>query len=330
MNIHQLRAICEVVKQGLRMSTAAEALFRSQPGISRQIREIEEEIGVQVFKRNKNKIQALTPAGREVVNVAERILRDIESLRLIGKEYSSNDVGELTIATTHTQARYSLPSAVDAFTRDFPKVRVTLRQGDPVQCCDLLAAGAVDMAIATETSRSYDELLSLPAYRVTRCIVARREHPLLKEKRITLEKLCEYPIIAFDAAFSGRWVVAAAFAAAGLTPNVILSAVDADVTKAYVERGMGIAVLPKIAFDPKLDRSLGIRDADHLFKSSTLNVSVRKQTYMRSYVLTFISLYAPQFPRALLQDALDGKPLDVKAMRAELPEIGRSRGGSLS
>src|SRR4051812_882396 len=219
MNIHQLRAICEVVKQGLRMSTAAEALFRSQPGISRQIREIEEEIGVQVFQRNKNKIQALTPAGREVVVVAERILRDIETLRLIGKEYSSNDIGELTIATTHTQARYSLPAAVETFTREFPKVRVTLRQGDPVQCCDLLAAGEVDVAVATETSRSYADLLAVPAYRVTRCIVAQRKHPVLREKNLTLEKLSEYPIVAFDTAFSGRRLVAEAFSGAGLTPN---------------------------------------------------------------------------------------------------------------
>lgn len=324
MNIHQLRAICEVVKQGLRMSTAAEALFRSQPGISRQIREIEEEIGVQVFQRNRNKIQALTPAGREVVAVAERILRDIESLRLIGKEYSSNDVGELTIATTHTQARYSLPGAIEAFTREFPRVGVTLRQGNPVQCCDLLAAGEVDVAIATETSRSYGELVSFPAYRVTRCIVARRDHPVLKEKRLTLEKLAEYPIIAFDAAFSGRRLVVEAFSQAGLTPNVVLSAVDADVTKAYVERGMGIAVLAKVAVDPARDVKLGVRDADHLFKASILTVALRKHAYLRSYVFALISTYAPHLSRTLVQDALDGKPVDVERLKSQLPELRRA------
>ena len=322
MNIHQLRAICEVVKQGLRMSTAAEALFRSQPGISRQIREIEEEIGVQVFQRNKNKIQALTPAGREVVAVAERILRDIERLRLIGKEYSSNDVGELTIATTHTQARYSLPAPIETFTREFPKVRVTLRQGDPVQCCDLLAAGEVDIAIATATSRSYSDLLSWPAYKVTRCIVARRGHPVLKAKRLTLEKISEYPIVAFDAAFSGRRLVAEAFSDAGLTPHVVLSAVDADVTKAYVERGMGIAVLAKVAVDPARDKDLGVRDADHLFKPSILNVSLRKHAYLRSYIFAFISGYAPHLTRKMLQDGIDGKPIDVERMQATLPALG--------
>jgi LysR family cys regulon transcriptional activator len=323
MNIHQLRAICEVVKQGLRMSTAAEALFRSQPGISRQIREIEEEIGVQVFQRNKNKIQALTPAGREVVAVAERILRDVESLRLIGKEYSSNDVGELTIATTHTQARYSLPAAIEAFAREFPKVRVTLRQGDPAQCCDLLAGGEVDVAVATETSRSYAELLSFPIYRVTRCIVARRNHPVLKEKRLTLEKLTQYPIIAFDTAFSGRRLVAEAFSDAGLTPNVVLSAVDADVTKAYVERGMGIAVLAKIAVDPKRDTELGVRDADDLFRASVLNVAIRRQAYLRSYVYAFLSAYAPHLSRSLIQDALAGGTFDNQRMKAALPELAR-------
>ncbi|MBI3043549.1 MAG: CysB family HTH-type transcriptional regulator [Betaproteobacteria bacterium] len=305
MNIHQLRAICEVVKQGLRMSNAAEALFRSQPGVSRQVRDIEDEIGIRIFRRKKNKIEALTPAGREVVRVAERVLRDIDSLRLIGKEYSSNDMGELTVATTHTHARYSLPRAIEAFTVRFPKVKVTLRQGNPVQCCELAALGEVDLAIATETSRSYEDLLSLPVYRVTRCIVAPRNHPVLKEKRLTLETLAQYPIIAFDTAFSGRRVVSEAFSQAGLAHNVVLSAVDPDVTKAYVERGMGIAILSRLAYDPVKDRSLGIVDASHLFKSSLLNVSMRRHTYLRSYVLSFIELYAPHLSREAVRKALE-------------------------
>jgi LysR family transcriptional regulator, cys regulon transcriptional activator len=305
MNIHQLRAICEVVKQGLRMSNAAEALFRSQPGVSRQIRDIEDEIGIRIFRRKKNKIEALTPAGREVVRVAERILRDIDSLRLIGKEYSSNDMGELNVATTHTHARYSLPRAIEAFARRFPKVRVTLRQGNPAQCCELAAAGEVDLAIATETSRIFEDLLSVPVYKVTRCILAPRSHPILKKKRLTLETLAQYPIIAFDTAFSGRRVVSEAFSDAGLTPNFVLSAVDPDVTKAYVERGMGIAILSSLAYDPVKDAGLGIVDASHLFKSSLLNVSMRRQAYLRSYVLSFIELYAPHLSREALQKALE-------------------------
>lgn len=321
MNIHQLKAICEVVKQGLRMSTAAETLFRSQPGISRQIREIEDEIGVQIFRRKKNKIEALTPAGREVVRVAERILQDIESLRLIGKEYSANDVGDLTVATTHAHARYSMPKVIEAFTVRFPSVRVTLRQGDPMQCCELVVAGKADLAVATETSRSYDDLVSVPVYRITRCIVAPRKHPILKEKRLTLEKLSQYPIITFGAEFSGGWVVDEAFTQAGIKPNVVLSAVDADVTKAYVERGMGIAVLASVAFDPVRDKNLRIMDAGHLFKSSLLNVSIRKHTYLRSYLLSFISLYAPHLPRSVVQQAMEGVDIDIAQMKVKAPVL---------
>lgn len=321
MNIHQLRAICEVVKQGLRMSNAAEALFRSQPGVSRQIRDIEDEIGVRIFRRKKNRIEALTPAGREVVRVAERILRDVDSLRLIGKEYSSDDVGELTVATTHTHARYSLPRVIEAFARRYPKVKVTLRQGNPVQCCELAVAGEVDLAIATETAAFYEGLLSLPAYRVTRCVVAPRHHPVLREKRLTLEKLARYPIIMFDSAFSGRRVVSEAFAEAGLTPNVVLTAVDPDVTKAYVERGMGIAVLSGLAYDPVKDGKLGIAEASHLFQSSLLNISVRRHTYLRSFVLSFIELYAPHLSRSLVQKALDGAEPDLSLLRQKAPVV---------
>ena len=321
MNIHQLRAICEVVKQGLRMSTAAETLFRSQPGISRQIREIEDEIGVQIFRRRTNKIEALTPAGHEVVRVAERILQDIESLRLIGKEYSANDVGDLTVATTHTQARYSLPKVIEDFAGRFPGVRLTLRQGDPIQCCEMVVAGKADMAITTETSRTYDELISVPAYQLTRCIVAPRKHPILKEKRLTLEKLSQYPIITFGAEFSGGWAIEEAFARAGLKPNVVLSAVDADVTKAYVERGLGIAVLATIAFDPVKDKNLRIIGARQLFKSSVLNVSIRKHTYLRSFLLSFISLYAPHLPRDIFQKAADGIEADIVQIKLNAPVL---------
>ncbi len=306
MNLHQLRAICEVVKQGLRMSNAAEALSRSQPGISRQIKEIEDEIGVQIFRRKRNKIEALTPAGREVVTMARRILRDIDSLRLIGREYSSNDVGELSVATTHTHARYSLPRAVEAFSGRFPKVRVALRQGNPVQCCELAAAGEVDIAIATETARSYDDLLTLPAYRVPRCIVTPKNHPLLREKRLTLETLSRHPLITIDAAFSGRGVVDDAFTEAGLSPKVVLSAIDPDVTKAYVERGMGIAILSRLAYDPARDPRLGVIECDGLFKPSLLNVSLRRDRYMRSYVLSFIELYAPHLTRQVVHKATEG------------------------
>ena len=319
MNLHQLRAVCEVVKRGLRMSTAATALYKSQPRISSQIKEIEDELGVRVFRRKKNKIEALTPAGREVIRVAERILRDFESLRLIGKEYSKTDVGELTIATTHTHARHSLPKVIESFVRQFPNVGVTIRQGNPMQCGELVAAGEADLAISTGTLQSVCDVVSLPVYRVARCIVARRDDPILKEKKLTLEKLANYPIIAFEAAFGGRQVVNEAFSDAGLKPRVVLTAVDADVSKAYVERGMGIAILAKVAFNPVKDKDLRTIDADHLFKSSVLNVSLRKQAYLRSYVLSFISLYAPHLPRNVVMDAVESADIDITRLNLPLP-----------
>ena len=319
MNIHQLKAICEIVKQGLRMSTAAEALFTSKPGISRQVKEIEDEIGVRLFERRKNKIEALTPAGREIVAIAERILRDIETVRQIGKEHSRNDAGELVVATTHTHARYCLPKVIDSFTREFPKVKVILQQGKPGQCCELVATGGADIAICTETSPSCCNVISLPVYRVERCIVARRNHPILKLKRLTLEKLAQYPIITFDAAFGGQKIVTDAFSRAGIQPHVILSVADPEVAKAYVERGMGVTIVAKVAFNARIDRSLQVIDAEHLFKSSMLHVTLRKQPYLRGYVYSFISLYAPHLSKELVLQAIQGSKVDIPRLEQEMP-----------
>ena len=315
MNIHHLRAICEVVNQGLKISTAATSLHKSQPGISRQVREIEEELGIKIFQRKRNKIEVLTPPGREILRVAERVLRDIDSLRLIGKEYSKQDTGDLTIATTHTQARYSLPDVVQKFMARFPNVRLTLRQGNPVQCCELVAAGAADIAISTEIPAVPEELVCLPAYRLTRCILARRGHPILRTRKLTLQALAKYPVITFDTAFSGRLVVNEAFASADIVPRVLLSAVDADVSKAYVERGMGIAILASVAFDPAKDTQLALRDASHLFKSSFLNVSIRRNAYLRGYMTAFVSAFAPHFTPAFLEKAAEGGDIDMAQLR---------------
>jgi len=315
MNIHHLRAICEVVNQGMKISTAAVSLHKSQPGISRQVREIEEELGVKIFQRKRNKIEVLTPPGREILRVAERVLRDIDSLRLIGQEYSKQDAGDLTIATTHTQARYSLPGVVQKFMARFPNVRLTLRQGDPVQCCELVASGAADIAISTEIPAIPRELVCLPAYRLTRCIVARRGHRILRTRKLTLEALAKYPVITFNTAFSGRLVVNEAFASADIVPRVLLSAVDADVSKVYVERGMGIAILASVAFDPVKDTQLALRDASHLFKSSFLNVSIRRNAYLRGYMTAFVSAFAPHFTPAFLEKAVAGGDVDIAHLR---------------
>lgn len=321
MNIHHLRAICEVVHQGMKISTAAARLHKSQPGISRQVRELEEELGVKIFQRKRNKIELLTPPGRQILRVAERVLRDIDNLRLIGNEYSKQDAGDLTVATTHTQARYSLPDVVQGFMTRFPKVRLTLRQGNPVQCCELVAAGGADIAISTEIPAVPDELVCLPAYRLTRCIVARCGHPVLRTRKLTLEALAKYPVITFDTAFSGRLVVNEAFSRANIVPRVLLSAVDADVSKAYVERGMGVAILASVAFDPAKDTGLALRDASHLFKSSFLNVSIRRNAYLRGYMTAFVCAFAPHFTPEFLERAVAGEDIDMTHLRRSAPPL---------
>jgi LysR family cys regulon transcriptional activator len=251
--------------------------------------------------------------------MAERILRDIESVRLIGKEYSKNDVGELAVATTHTHARYCLPKVIDSFTHKFPNVKVTLQQGKPGHCCEFVATGDADVAISTETLQPCADVISLPAYRIRRCIVARRDHPILKVKRLTLEKISQYPIITFDAAFDGQRIVNDVFSRAGLKPHVVLSAADPEVTKAYVERGMGIAIFAQVAFNPVKDTDLRSINAEHLFKSSMIHVSLRKQAYLRSYIFSFISLYAPHLSRDLVLQAIQGADIDIARLKQDVP-----------
>jgi LysR family cys regulon transcriptional activator len=315
MNLLQLRVICEIANHGLKITTAAETLHKSQPGISRLVREIEEELGVQIFRRRKNKIEVITEPGREIVRIAERVLRDIADLKRVGQEYSMRDAGELTVATTHTQARYSLPGVIEDFTRRFPNVHVTLRQGNPIECCKLAESGKADIAISTETREQFAQLVCLPAYLITRCVVARRGHPILKKGRLTLRKLSQYPIITFDSTFSSGSVLSEAFAGAGIRPRIVLSAVDADVSKAYVERGLGIAILAHNAIDRTKDLKLGTVDAQHLFPSSFLNVSIRKYAYLRGYMTSFVSAFAPHLSASLVRKAVDGADVDLPLLR---------------
>ena len=315
MNLLQLRAICEVVRQGLKISSAAEALHKSQPAVSRLVREIEEELGIKIFQRGKNKIEQLTVPGREIVRIAERVFSELRDLEHVGQEYFAQEVGEFTVATTHTHARYSLPRVVEEFTRRYPQVRLTLRQGNPIQCCELVQSGEADIAISTETREPFPQLVCLPAYRVTRCVVARRGHPVLKVRRLTLQALARFPIISFDSAFISRSVLNDAFASAGIRPQVVLSAVDADVSKTYVERGLGIAILARNAIDPAKDRKLGTVDASHLFASSLLNVSIRKFSYLRGYMTFLIAAFAPHLPAALVRKAVEDGDVDLAQLK---------------
>lgn len=319
MNIRQLKAICEVVKQGMKISTAAEALCKAQPGISRQIREIEGELGVQIFHRLRNRICGLTPAGEEVLQVAERMLLDVENLRAIGREHSSHDTGELIIATTHTHARYSLPPVIEQFAGDFPGVKLTLRQVSPIQACELVAGGSADIAICTETSRQLDGLVSLPVYRMAWDVVAAADHPILRERPITLAKIARWPII--TQTFSGKRVITEALARAGRAPQVLLNGADADVSKAYVARGLGLAVLAKVAYEASRDRKLRLLNVQHLFEPSVLNMSIRRHHYLRAYAMSFISRYAPHLSLEVVRKAVAGDKVDLGRLREKLPVL---------
>jgi LysR family cys regulon transcriptional activator len=307
MKLQQLRCLIEVARRNLNVSEAAEALHTSQPGVSKQIRALEDELGVQVFVRHGKRLVSVTEPGKAVVAIAERILAEAQNLRRAGEEYANDKLGTLKIAATHTQARYALPKAVAAFKSRYPKVELVIQQGNPTQICEQVVSGDVDMGVATEMISLYPELVSLPVYQWNRCVVVPLNHPLLKAGPLTLEKLAEYPIVTYDFAFANRSLVQKAFESRGLNPHVVLSAQDSDVIKTYVELGLGVGILAKMAFDEKRDRNLRAIDAGHLFESSTTRLGIKRGAYLRRYAYEFIELFAPQLPRAVVEQAVVGQ-----------------------
>ncbi len=306
MKLQQLRYLSEVARRGLNVSEAAEALHTSQPGVSKQIRALEDELGIQVFVRHGKRLVEITEPGKAVIAIAERILAEAQNLRRAGEEYANEKLGTLTVATTHTQARYALPKAVAAFKRRYPKVQLVIHQGNPTQICEQVLSGDADMCVATEAIALYPDLISMPVYQWNRCVVVPPKHPLLKNP-LTLEALSQHPIVTYDFAFANRSLVQKAFEGRGLQPNVVLTALDADVIKTYVELGLGVGILAKMAFDPKRDRSLRAIDASHLFESSTTRMGIKRGAYLRRYAYEFIELFAPHLPRAVVERAVVGE-----------------------
>ncbi len=304
MNLQQLRYLNEIVRQGLNISDAAAALYTSQPGISKQIRLLEEELGIEIFVRNGKRIVAVTEPGKAVLAIAQRILHDAGNLKQVGQEFHSHDSGHLTIATTHTQARYALPPVVKQFIKRYPKVQLGLHQGNPTQIAEQVLNGEADIAIATESLSLYDDLVTLPCYEWHHCVVVPPKHPLLDEKKLTLAKIAQYPIVTYDFAFSGRGKINEVFEKAGITPDIALTAIDADVIKTYVELGLGIGILADIAFIPERDRHLRMIAARHLFKPNTTRIAIRKNEYLRGYTYDFIELFAPQLTRDVVAKAM--------------------------
>lgn len=304
MKIHQLRYVREVARRGLNISVAAEALHTSQPGVSKQIQLLEEELNLQIFQRNGKRLIGITEPGKIILELAERVMRELENIKRVGEEFTHEETGTLTIATTHTQARYRLPATVKVFMQQFPGVRLHIHQGNPTQVAEQVARGEADIGIATEAISTYPSLACLPCYTWNRCVVTPHQHPLLTDTPLTLEKITRYPLITYDFAFTGGSLVSRVFDKENLQPNVVLTAIDADVIKTYVGLGLGIGLLANMAYDPERDAGLAMIDASHLFPVSTTYLGVRRDAYLRGYVYGFIQLFAPHLDRKTVNTAL--------------------------
>lgn len=304
MKLHQLRYVHEVARQNLNISQAAEALHTSQPGVSKQIQLLEEELNLQIFQRHGKRLTGVTEPGKIILELAESVMREMQNIKRVGEEFSHDDTGVLTVATTHTQARYRLPAAVKAFMEQYPAVKLTIHQGNPTQVAEQVASGEADIGIATEAISNYEKLVCLPCYQWNRCVVTPHDHPLLKDTPLTLQKIAHYPLITYDFAFTGSSLVNRVFGKEGLEPNVVLTAIDADVIKTYVSLGLGIGLLANMAYDKERDSNLSMLDASHLFPPSTTYLGIRRDSFLRGYTYGFIQLLAPHFDRKAVNAAL--------------------------
>lgn len=307
MNLHQFRFVREAVRQNFNLTAAAKALFTSQPGVSKAIIELEDELGVEIFRRHGKRIRSLTEPGKRILVSIERILDEVETLKRVGKDFASQDQGNFVIATTHTQARYALPKVLTEFTKRFPKVRVSIQQGSPNQIAELLIHDRADIAIATEGIANTPGVLALPGYQWQHVIMVPLSHPLLNQATVTLEEIAKYPIITYDKAFAGRSKIDAAFAQRGIAPDIILEAIDADVIKTYVEAGMGIGIVAGHAYDSDRDRNLKVITVGHLFGNNVSHIGVKQGAYLRSFVYTFIELFSPTLTKKIVEQAMNEK-----------------------
>jgi LysR family cys regulon transcriptional activator len=303
MKLQQLRYIWEVAHHDLNVSATAQSLFTSQPGISKQIRLLEDELGVEIFARSGKHLTHVTPAGKAILETAGEVLRKVESIKQVAQEYSNERKGELSIATTHTQARYALPATIKSFIERYPDVALHMHQGTPMQISEMAADGSVDFAIATEALELFSDLIMMPCYRWNRCILVPRDHPLTQRSLITLEEVAAHPIVTYVFGFTGRSKLDEAFVEKGLEPRVVFTAADADVIKTYVRLGLGIGIVAAMAYDEDKDADLVALDASHLFSSSVTQIGCRRGTFLRGYMYEFIQDFAPHLTRDLVHEA---------------------------
>ncbi len=312
MNLQQFRFVRETIRRDFNLTEAARHLFTSQPGVSKAILEFEDELGVQIFERHGKRIKGLTRPGQAVAQVVERIMREVDNLKKVSDEYARRDEGRLVIACTHTQARYVLPKVIPAFKKQFPKVRLALAEGSPQQLASMVLQEQADMAIATESLALTPGLETMPCYVWEHAVVVKPDHPLaLKASnlgfKLSLEDLMAYPIVTYERAFSGRRSVDDAFSKAGLQPDIVLEAIDADVIKTYVEVGLGIGIIAGVAFEPSRDTGFVSMSAGHLFGQQTTRVAIKSGTFLRDYVYTFISMLNPELQSEEVCKQVEGK-----------------------
>lgn len=304
MKLQQLRYIVEVMNHNLNVSSTAESLYTSQPGISKQIRMLEDELGIQVFGRSGKHLTHVTPAGREVIEIAQQILAKVENIKAIAKEHTLPDQGKLNIATTHTQARYALPPVIRSFMQKFPRVSLHMHQGSPQQISEAASRGDADFAIATEALHLYNDLVMLPCYHWNRSVIVRKDHPLAQlSHKVQIEDVARFPIVTYVFGFTGRSELDRAFAARQLEPQIVFTATDADVIKTYVRLGLGVGVIASMAIDQVLDQDLVALDASHLFDASTTKIGFRKGAFLRTYMYDFMERFAPHLTKDVVEKA---------------------------
>ena len=309
MKLQQLKCVFQIVQSGFNISKASEILNTSQPGVSKQIKLLEDEIGIKIFQRNGKRLVNLTEPGGLVLSSIETILQESNNIKVISEEYIEKDQGTFTIATTHTQARYKLPKVVEEFVKKYPKINLNIHQGNPSQVTDQIINGEADVGIATESINLSEDIYTIPCYQWNRCVVMPKNHPLTEVRKITLEDLAAYPMITYDYAFTGSTIVSEVFKNANIEPNIMLTAIDADVIKTYVSLNMGIGLIAEMAFDATTDHPMVSRDVSHLFPLSTTYIGIRRENFLRKYTSDFIRMFIPKKSEKELKKILNKRHL---------------------
>ncbi|MDB4040765.1 CysB family HTH-type transcriptional regulator [Methylophilaceae bacterium] len=305
MKLQQLRCIYQIVQNDFNISKAAESLHTSQPGVSKQVQLLEDEVGIKIFQRNGKRLTGLSDAGNDIYKSISEIIREVSNIKNISNEHEKDDTGSFTIATTHTQARYKLPKVVEAFVKKYPKINLNIHQGDPSQVTEQVLKGGADVGIATESIGQKDNIICIPCYTWNRVLVFPKNHPLMKVKEIALKDIASYPLITYDYAFTGSTIVSEVFKEANISPNIMLTAIDADVIKTYVELDLGVGLIAEMAYDKNKDTVLESRDVSHLFPTSTTFIGIRKDTFVRGFAYDFIKMFTPHMGDVDLRNFLN-------------------------